>query len=228
MLNYIQYGNGKDLIFLHGWGGCIDSFSAIAKQFSTKFRVTLLDFSGFGKTPEPSVPMTVSDYADEVLKLMKATKIEKATIVGHSFGGRVALEIATKHSEVVDKLVLVDSAGLKPRRGIKYYFKIYAHKLRVKIGLKGLQGSNDYSKLSPVMKQTFKNIVNYNQKPHLPHINVITAIFWGRNDKETKPYMAREFHRDICGSALFWLNGGHFAYIEDSRAFMAILSAFLL
>ena len=228
MLNYIQYGNGKDLIFLHGWGGCIDSFSAIAKQFSTKFRVTLLDFSGFGKTPEPSVPMTVSDYADEVLKLMKATKIEKATIVGHSFGGRVALEIATKHSEVVDKLVLVDSAGLKPRRGIKYYFKIYAHKLRIKLGLKGMPGSKDYSKLSPVMKQTFKNIVNYNQKHHLPHINVITAIFWGRNDKETKPYMAREFHRNIRDSVLFWLNGGHFAYIEDSRAFMAILSAFLL
>lgn len=226
-LNYIQYGEGKDIIFLHGWGGSTDSFLAVAKRFSPRFRVTLVDFAGFGKTAEPTRPMTVADYANDVLGLMQELNIKKATLVGHSFGGRVAIEIAAKHGHLVDKIVLVDSAGLKPRRSISYYFKVAVHKLRLKLGLKGLKGSKDYSKLSPVMKQTFKNIVNYNQKPLLSHINGGTAIFWGKNDKETKPYMARVFHRRISGSALFWLDGGHFAYLEDGRAFMAILSAFL-
>jgi len=189
--------------------------------------VTLLDFNGFGKTPEPKNAMTVADFANEVLEVMRLAQIEKATLIGHSFGGRVALEITAKHSEKVEKLVLVDSAGLRPRRGPKYYAKITLHKLRIKLGLKGMQGSKDYISLSPVMKQTFKNIVNYNQKPLLAHINVMTAIFWGKSDKETKPYMARIFKRGIRDSAVFWLNGGHFAYIDDIHTFIAVLKAFL-
>lgn len=227
MLNYIQIGKGKDIIFLHGWGGSTDSFFGVAKALSEKFRCTLVDFNGFGKTPEPERPMTVNDFALEVLKVLNHLYIRKATFIGHSFGGRVAIEIAAKYGDIVEKLVLVDSAGLKPRRGLKYYFRVYLHKLLRKLKLKGLKGSSDYSKLSPVMKETFKNVVNYNQKPSLPHINVMTAIFWGRKDSETKPYMARYFNKYIKDSAVFYLMGGHFAYIEDAFTFLTVLKSFL-
>lgn len=116
---------------------------------------TLVDFYGFGKTPHPDYPLTVKDYADGVLELMDKLNIEKATLVGHSFGGRVAIYIAAKYPEKVEKLVLVDSAGIKPRRGIKYRLKILLHKILKKFG-KGLKGSKDYRALSPVMKKPSK------------------------------------------------------------------------
>ena len=145
---------------------------------------TLVDFYGFGKTPHPDYPLTVKDYADGVLELMDKLNIEKATLVGHSFGGRVAIYIAAKYPEKVEKLVLVDSAGIKPRRGIKYRLKILLHKILKMFG-KGLKGSKDYRALSPVMKKTFQNVVNYDETYLLSDITADTAIFWGDKDKDT-------------------------------------------
>ena len=72
----------------------------------------------------------VKDYADGVLELMDKLNIEKATLVGHSFGGRVAIYIAAKYPEKVEKLVLVDSAGIKPRRDRKSTRLNSSHKHR--------------------------------------------------------------------------------------------------
>ncbi len=227
VMNYIQIGSGTDIVFLHGWGGSIDSFLPIARVLSHSFRSTLVDFHGFGQTAEPKEPMTVNDYAKAVSRLCKRLKIKSAVFIGHSFGGRVSLELAYQFAPLVEKLVLIDSAGIKPRRGFVYYFRIYLHKLLRKMKLKGLKGSKDYQNLSPVMKETLKNVVNYNQKPHLKHINVLSAIFWGIRDRQTPPYMARVFRRHLSNSALFYLNGGHFAYLEDKRKFLLVLNSFL-
>lgn len=157
---------------------------------------TLVDFYGFGKTPHPDYPLTVKDYAEGVLALMDKLNIEKATLVGHSFGGRVAIYIAAKYPEKVEKLVLVDSAGIKPRRGIKYRLKILMHKILKKFG-KGLKGSKDYRALSPVMKKTFRNVVNYDETYLLSDITADTAIFWGDKDKDTPLYMARKLNKKL-------------------------------
>lgn len=79
---------------------------------------TLVDFYGFGKTPHPDYPLTVKDYADGVLELMDKLNIEKATLVGHSFGGRIAIYIAAKYPEKVEKLVLVTARVLSPEGGL--------------------------------------------------------------------------------------------------------------
>ena len=121
------------MIFLHGWGGDVRSFLFIAKNLGVS--ATLVDFYGFGKTPHPDYPLTVKDYAEGVIETMDAAGIAKADIVGHSFGGRVAIYLAAYYPERVNKLVLVDSAGVKPRRGIKYYFRITLHKILKKFGL---------------------------------------------------------------------------------------------
>ncbi len=227
IMNYLQFGKGKDIVFLHGWGGSIASFLGCAKRLALKNRVTLVDFAGFGQTPEPKKPMSVSDYARDVIELMNKLSIASASFVGHSFGGRVAIEIASKHQILVEKLVLVSSAGIKPKRSILYYAKVFYHKMCKFFGLKGLAGSSDYQVLSPVMKESFKKIVNYNQRSQLSQIKSETAIFWGKSDKETKPYMAKIFKQNIANSELFWLRGGHFAYIDDFQKFVLILDAFL-
>lgn len=213
-------------MFLHGWGGSASAFLFVAKRLAG-YKCIAVDFSGFGDSAEPDRPYTVTDYADEVISLLHDLKEDSVSIVGHSFGGRVGLEIAATHPEIVRSLALVDSAGLKPRRKPSYYLRIYLHKLLVKLGRKGLKGSKDYRVLSPIMKATFKNVVSYDQSGLLDLIKCPTAIFWGRKDRETPPYMAKKFKKGIIGSEIFWLDGGHFAYVDDAEKFIAVLRAFL-
>lgn len=220
--------HSKTIVFLHGWGGSVTGFLFVAKRLATYgYRCLLVDFAGFGETPEPNMPYTVRDYSEDLRALLCELSISSAVLVGHSFGGRVAIELAVSHPSLVDKLVLVDSAGCKPRRHIDYYFKIFTHKLLRKIGCKGLKGSKDYRVLSPVMRQTFKNVVGYYQDDKLPLISCKTAIFWGKNDNETPAYMAKRLNRYIKNSDLFWLEGGHFAYMDDFFRFFSVLLAFL-
>ncbi len=211
---------------MHGWGGSASAFLFVAKRLGG-YKSIVVDFSGFGESAEPDKPYSVKDYANEIVTMLEELGESRTCIVGHSFGGRVAIEIASSRPDLVRSLVLVDSAGLKPRRKPSYYLKIYLHKALVRLGFRGLKGSKDYRVLSPVMKETFKNVVSYDQSGLLSEIHCPTAIFWGGKDKVTPPYMAKKLKKGIRGSEIFWLNGGHFAYVDDADVFISILRAFL-
>lgn len=213
-------------MFLHGWGGSASAFLFVAKRL-VGYKSIVVDFSGFGESEEPTHPYTIRDYADEIIALLEESGESRVSVVGHSFGGRVAMEIAVLRPDLVRSLILVDSAGLKPRRKPSYYVRIYLHKILVRLGGKGLKGSKDYRVLSPVMKETFKNVVSYDQSGILCKIKCPTAIFWGNKDNQTPPYMAKKLKRGIKGSEIFWLGGGHFAYVDDFDKFITVLNAFL-
>lgn len=213
-------------MFLHGWGGSASAFLFVAKRLAG-YKSIVVDFSEFGDSEEPKRPYTVRDYAEETIALLEEEGESRVTVVGHSFGGRVAMEIAVLRPDLVRSLVLVDSAGLKPRRKPSYYFRVYLHKLLVRLGFKGLKGSKDYRVLSPVMRETFKNVVSYDQSGILCDITCPTAIFWGREDRVTPLYMAKKLKRGIKGSEIFLLGGGHFAYVDDADKFVSVLRAFL-
>lgn len=225
----VNGGETKEtIVFLHGWGASVSAFLFVAKRLATiGYRCILVDFAGFGDSPEPEMPYTVKSYANDIRRLIFDLNIKNPILVGHSFGGRVAMELASSNQNSTKKLVLIDSAGCKPRRGLKYYFKVLTHKVLKKLGRKGLKGSNDYRVLSPVMRETFKNVVNYFQENQFEYIKCPTAIFWGKSDKETPPYMAKRIARGIKGSQIFWLEGEHFAYMDDFFKFFSILTAFL-
>ena len=227
VINYKIVGDGINVVFLHGWGGNASAFLFVAERLKSFCRSIVVDFNGFGDTPEPDRPYSVGDYAGEVLSVLEKEGVKKAIIIGHSFGGRVALEIAGKFPDAVNGLVLVDSAGLKPRRKPSYYVKILLHKFLKKLGFRGLQGSRDYRVLSFIMKETFKKVVSYDQTYLLEHINTPTLILWGKNDKETPLYMANKLEKKIKDSKLILLEGGHYAYVEDLANFVKILSAFV-
>ena len=190
--------------------------------------MTLVDFYGFGETPPLPYPAYVGDYAKSIADLIRFYKMSSAYVVGHSFGGRVAIRLASEYGYLLDGLVLVDSAGIKPRRGLKYYFKVGTHKLLTKLKLKHTAGSEDYRKLSGVMKETFKNVVNEDQTRELNKITLPTLIVWGDKDKDTPIYMAKRISRNIKNSSLVIFKGeGHFAYLYRNKAFTAILLNFL-
>lgn len=222
------------VLFLHGWGGSTASFGVEAQIFSKKFRTINLDFPSFGRSAEPERPLSVEDFALLLKNLLAELGVKKCCVVGHSFGGRVAIKLAAMHSDLFEKIVLVDSAGVKPRRSIFCKFRIFFFKMLKKLVKRGVLkekwlknfGSKDYRALSPVMRQTFVKVVNEDLLPDIKKITTETLIIWGRRDRETPPFMARKLLRNIRGSEIVWLDGGHFAYLENRKLFVNILDRF--
>lgn len=225
---------GEPILFLHGWGGSIKSFEYFAKALSEKRQCIVIDFPPFGESSQIKTPWSVKKYANMVEKLLEYFGLKECSIVAHSFGGRVAVELAVNKNIKINKMLLTGCAGIKNRsfrvkiRVLKY--KIL--KLLCKMGLKNRNalsklGSKDYRELSPVMKKTFSNIVNYDQRKLIRKITCSVLLFWGENDKETPFCFTNFFKKHIKDCGVIKISGGsHFAYLEESELFLKVLFTF--
>jgi len=212
---------------LHGWGGSIASFRALADRLSSEYTVTLIDLYGFGDTPHPDHTLTLSDYADGVGSLLLDLGIEDAVLIGHSFGGRVALRLAA-HSSRVRALILIDSAGIPPRRTIRYYAKVLLYKIARKFGYTAKNaGSADYRALSGAMRGTFVNVVNDDNIEDAAGIKLPTLLLWGELDRDTPIYMCHKLHSLLTNSEEVVIKGaGHFSYLERPEFAYRVVRAF--
>lgn len=168
----------------------------------------------------------VYDYAVYLNTFLRKKGITDPIIVGHSFGGRIGLITAAQG--LCSKLMLVDSAGMKPHFSLKKKLAIARYHRRVKRG-KPLDGSGsiDYNNTDPEMRGVFVRIVNTHLEKLLPYVKCPTLIVWGRNDGETPPYMAKRLNARIDGSRLEYLDGGHYAYVESHYGFVGLLKSFI-
>lgn len=216
-------GATDTVMFLHGWGGGLRSFAG-ACAAARDWGVNCINFA-FPKIVPNS--WGVYDYAACVRDFLIELGVEKPIIVGHSFGGRVALILAAQ--DLCKKLVLVDAAGLKPRFSLRKRLKIAAYHRRVKCGkpLDGF-GSVDYNNLEPKMRAVFVRIVNAHLDKLMPFIKCETLIFWGKRDGDTPPYMAKRLHRGIKNSELVFVDGGHYSYVDCHYEFVNTLKSFIM
>ena len=163
-VNYIQYGEGSDVLLLHGWGQNIHMMKPLGDNLCSNHRITIIDFPGFGESDEPLEPWTVKDYALLVEELVKKLDIKKPTIIGHSFGGRVAIYYSSNNP--IEKLVLFGSPCMKEKKDLTLSVKILKAIKRLpgmnKLGefMKKYIGSPDYRMASLIMIQTLVNVVN--------------------------------------------------------------------
>ncbi|MCH5165835.1 MAG: alpha/beta hydrolase [Clostridiales bacterium] len=219
----VKADSAETLLFLHGWGGDIRSFAGAYKAAS-EWNVTCINFA-FPK----SVPSSwgIYDYAAAVKIFLDGIGVKNPIIVGHSFGGRVAIILASQG--LCKGLVLTDSAGLKPRLNLRKKLRIAKYRHRVKCGksLDGL-GSKDYNNLDPEMRKVFVRIVNTHLDKLLPFVRCKTLIFWGNADRDTPVYMAKRLHRKISGSELVIVEGGHYAYVDAHYKFVTMLKSFVM
>jgi len=187
--------------------------------------VTLIDLYGFGETPHPDHPLCLDDYAFGVEEIIK--DCEDPILIGHSFGGRVALRIAAR-DRIVRGLVLIDSAGMPPRRSLNYYRKIFAYKIAKLFGKTPRNaGSADYAALTGPMRRTFVNIVNESNVPDARVITVPTILLWGEKDRDTPLYMCRKMHALIQSSEMIVISdAGHFSYLERPDYAYCVIRAF--
>jgi pimeloyl-ACP methyl ester carboxylesterase len=244
-INYEVLGkdNENEVLILHGWGANLASFAPVAIHLSQKFKVYSIDFPGFGKSDEPDSSYTVTDYAKLVLEFIKKMNIQNPTLIGHSFGGRVIIKLVAELGFTPKNIIFVDSAGIKPKRSLKYYFKVYSYKLTKKIiylfnskekaekiikELRKNAGSSDYNAASETMKKVFINVVNEDLKSYLPKIKVPSLLIWGDKDLDTPLKDAKIFEKLIPDSGLVVLEGaGHYSYLDKLGDFLVIISKFL-
>ena len=227
LVNYIVCGEGEEaLLYLHGWGGSIDSFKYLA--LTMPYKNILIDFPPFGQSQEPLSPYTLFDYAQIVYNILKEQKVNKLNIICHSFGARVAILLISLYNVNVEKLIITAGAGIKPKNKIKKIFRKIKYKIIKKINKNYCAGSEDYKKLSFVMKKTFSNIVNLDIAKYAEKINTKTLLIYGDKDKETPIYMAKKLNKLIKNSKLIiYKNCGHFAYLENGVQFLIDTKTFL-
>lgn len=215
-------------VFLHGWGADSSNFDFCAKELKGQ-RNILIDFPPFGNSQTKLKNWTLFTYANMVMCLCEKLNIKKYNIIGHSFGGRVAIVMSVINKEKINKLVLVDSAGMKPKRKMSYYVKIYNYKFRKKLGLSiEKYGSKDYKLLDNDMKKIFTSIVNEHLEDYLKEIKAKTLIVFGEKDNVTPVYMAKKLFKGIKDSQLYLIkDAGHFSFLEKKIEFFSILNKFL-
>lgn len=233
---YKRAGSGHPVLLLHGWGGNADSFFPVFNHLRSRFEVYALDLPGFGRSSMPHGVWGVEEYADTVYRFLRELKIQRAHLIAHSFGGRVAIVLSALHPEVVGKLVLVNSAGLIPKRGLKYYLRVYSFKLLKRVYTllgKDLEplyeryGSKDYREAGE-LRPIFKRVVNQDLRRYLPMIKAQTLLVWGDQDKETPLYFGKVMEREIPNARLIVFEGaGHFSYLDRLADFNLLISEFL-
>lgn len=239
-IEYEVIGTGDPVLLLHGWGANMDTMRPIAEHF-TKLgkRAVMMDFPGFGKSDVPNAPIDMLKYASITRQFIELNNLRGADCICHSFGGRVAIILASEDSSLFDKLILIDAAGIKPKRRIGYYYRVYAYKLgrnlsRCVFANKLLHlddklknaGSDDYKALNGSMRETFKNVVNLDLSDKLDKIQNETLLIWGSDDTATPMYMAKLMEKKIKHSGLAVIEGaGHYSYLENFPKFCAIIDA---
>ncbi len=114
-----QCGTGPPVLLLHGWGVSSALFQPTMAGLKHAFTLIAPDFPGFGSTTPPPTAWSVNDYAVWVVHVLDSLHISQVHVIGHSHGGRVAIKLASQWPERVVKLVLADSAGIRPKRTLK-------------------------------------------------------------------------------------------------------------
>ncbi len=240
LLRYYFYnpkGAKKTLLFLHGWGVDSLSFGKLIDRLTTKkYSVYLLDLPGFGQSQTPASDFNLDNYANIVSGFVKKLGLKDVNLIGHSFGGRITIKLASSNAEFIDKIVLVDAAGINTpstfrKLALKFakiikplFIPEFMQPLRKKLYL--MVGSEYLDNVE--MSRIFSKVVSENLTPLLPKINKPTLIVWGGKDKTTPLYYAELMKKLIIGSRLVvFESAGHFSFIDEPNKFMEALTRFI-
>lgn len=236
--------DAETVILLQGWGTDLGVYDSVANAINERYRFVQFDLPGFGASDEPREAWNVDAYADFFCRFMQALGIKKATLIGHSYGGRIIIKLASRESIPfeIKNIVLIDSAGIMPKRSLKQRYKIRKYKIIKKIvnvkiiyalfpelidDWRSSQGSADYRNASPMMRQCMVMAVNEDLTELLPKIRQDTLLIWGDKDTATPISDGKLMEEKIENSGLCILEGcGHFSFLEKPGQFKSIMRSF--
>lgn len=217
-------------MFLHGYLSSKEAFTAQINYFSRFYKVTAIDFLGFGKSAPLKNPFSVEEYAEWTKEVLSLLGVKKPHVVAHSFGCRVAVKIASDDGDFFDKIVLTGPAGIIVNRGFSYRVKVKTYRLIRRFAPKFAErrfGSAEYRSLPPVMKESYKKIVNEDLRVCASRVENETLILEGEKDTTTTLAEAKIYQKCLKRATLKVMDGGHFAFVEYPLAFNLNVEEFL-
>lgn len=227
-------GTGKVAVFLHGWGNDHTVFDGISAGLSGYRQITP-DLPGFGGSQTPKEGWDVERYANFVKTLLSKLEITKVDLlVGHSFGGRIALVLAGNKMIDINELVLIASHGLPEPKSLKNQGLKHAAKLanilpksvKEKVG-RNLR-SSDYQSAKGVMRQTFRQIINQDATEQAKAVAIRTLLIYGELDNVTPVEFGQRLHKLISKSQLAVVKGArHHLHQDDSQQVLKIIKDFI-
>lgn len=239
---YETYGNSnKTILILPGWGNTRNTFINIINLLKDKYKVYIIDYPSFGNSPIPNKELTIYDYTELMYNFIKDNNINNPVIIAHSFGGRISSLLISKYKLKVNKLILIDVAGIK-RINLKLFLKTRLYKLlkrltyllpkniQVNIRSKLLSkfSSTDYKNIPNIMKKTFQNIIKVDLKNCYKQISTETLIIWGDKDEDTPLKDGKYLNKIIKNSGLIiYKNANHFSYLNYPYLTNKILEKYL-
>lgn len=242
-INYTDEGNGTHVLLLHGWGSSLTLYRRIIDSLKGRCRLVAVDFPGCGGSDTMSEPWDIKSYSGFVLKFMDAVGLENPIMIGHSHGGRVTLYMNAMGLVKSPKIVLLDSAGLIPKKTFKQKARAKSFKAIKKVltlpvvknfsgplleKARNHYGSADYNAAPEVLRKTLVSLVNTDLRDIIPNIKCPTLLIWGENDTDTPLSDAKIIESLISDSGLCVIKGaGHFAFIERPFEVEAILNSFI-
>lgn len=219
------------MLMLHGYLSNKESFYyQIGFLSAHGFKVVAPDMPGFGASSPIDSAWSVSDYARWLQAFIVAQGISCPHVIAHSFGARVAFKLLAAQNSA-DKLIITGGAGLVKPRSAQYNRRVKIYRAVRKIFPAFAErhfGSEEYRKLSPIMKESYKKIVNEDLRPYASAIKNKTLLIYGRDDAVTPlDEEGKTFNTLIKGSRLIGLEGGHFCFCEHADLFNKICLDFL-
>lgn len=244
-MHYFEGGHGSEVILLHGLGAAKEIWMPTFAALAPKYHVYTIDQIGFGQSDKPLLDYRIATFSDFLYAFMQGQHISRATLIGNSLGGWIAIEFAAAHPEMVDKLVLVDSGGIPWQPGsavvnlnpaslgatrmmlesLFYDKKLVTDAFVERVFLNRIRNNDGYT-----IQRILAGITAENQfeDKKLSSIHAPTLVLWGSND-ELIPLTSAEKLRDgIHGATMVVIEQcGHIPEIEKPAEFNKALLEFL-
>lgn len=240
LTQYERMGKGRAVLVLHGWGDSSVGWQAFSKELADSFEVILVDLPGFGGTQSPQGTWGLGDYATFVGTFLKKIRVQPYAIIGHSNGGSIAIRGLAKKAFTTDKLVLIDSAGIRTeyvgrKKAIrlvtktgKLLTKPLPSSVRKKIRKRVYAAVGSDMLVVERLQETFKLVVTDDVQQDAATLKLPTLLIYGEDDLSTPVQYGRMFHHLIAGSKLETIPGaGHFAHLDKPLEVVKHIKEFL-
>lgn len=243
-IKYEVEGQGEPVVVLQGWGTKLEVYQCVADCLSSRYQVIRLDLPGFGGSEEPGEGWAVEDYVEFLLHFLEPFGLSRVSFVGHSYGGRMVIRLASRETLpfTITKLVLIDSAGILPVKTAAQKRKIRRYKRLKKAAewkiskflfgtmleeWKSRQGSADYRAATPRMRECLVKAVNEDLTLLLPKVRQETLLIWGEKDTATPLSDGKLMEQLMPAAGLVVLQGaGHFSFLEQPYVFARVMKSF--
>ena len=235
------------ILLIHGLGGSIESWMNNLIPLSERLHVVALDLPGFGFSDKPPINYTPEYYSDFISTFVNSMNYQKVNLVGHSMGGLIVLETALSSPEIVDRLILVDVAGIgdeaaeiiKKSMGenwtlsnlMRFYEDFIIGERRF-VDEELLRASLELYHRDPHLRHAYRCCLNFlstgRDVRRFSEITHPTLIIWGSMDRLVPPEYGYRLHRALRNSRLMIFKGvGHSPQAEAPERFNSAIMEFI-